>query len=50
MLITAPVSETPRGVIMKVSQALAMNMIAVPTMLRPSPEAEVDERMNFPQP
>ena len=32
-----PRSETPRGDIMNVSQALAISMIAVPTRLRPSP-------------
>ena len=50
MLITAPDSETPAGVVMKVSQELAISMIAVPTMFSPSPSSRCVTAENFPQP
>ncbi len=47
---TAPLSAIPRGDIMNVSQELAMNMIAVPTMLSASPRPRCTSGWNFPQP
>jgi len=46
----AAASETPCGVIMNDAQALAMNMIVVPTRLRPSPRPRCTSGWNFPQP
>jgi hypothetical protein len=46
--MTAPVSETPFGDIMNVTQALAISMMAVPTRLRPSPSARWTRGWNFP--
>ena len=43
-------AEIPAGDVMNVSQALAMNMIAVPTMLRATPSAMCTSGWNFPQP
>jgi len=48
--ITAPFSEIPAGDVMKVSQALAISMIAVPTTLSPTPSSRWMRGENFPQP
>ena len=48
--ISAPFSDTPCGVIMKVSQALAINMMQVPTTLSMTPRNRCTFGENFPQP
>ena len=48
VLITAPFSETPAGDIMKVSQALAMSMIAGADHVQPEAEQQVDARGELP--
>ena len=49
-LVRLPISSIPFGVFMNVSQALAMNMIAVPTRLSMTPRNMCTRGENLPHP